>query len=1545
MSAQPLDMRGLLSGSRLVVFGGTGFLGKVFWCMLLHHYPEVEHIWLVVRQRTRADGSIRQSSEERFWAEIAGSEALEPLRKQHGAKFDDFLRQKITPIPGDVTEPFAGVPREVRDELRGKLTALVNASGVVDFNPPLDYALNVNAFGMQNLVALARDLGDLQVVHTSTCYVAGDRTGQVDEVDPRRYPFPKADQLDTSLWDPSREIAECVDLVENVRHRSGDAFRRTAFLDEARANLHKRGEPARGSALEDELDKVQRNFESTRLVKDGTERAKFWGWHNIYTYTKSIGEQILCHSGLKFTIVRPAVIESALTFPQVGWNEGINTSAPLIYLALKAPVLYPAERDTVLDVIPVDQVAIGMILSLAELLEGTHKPVYQYGSSDTNPLHMPRLVELVGLYKRRHFKHKGGNPLVNFVQRHYEPTWASASSYIDYGPTFIANKAAEAGGWLKKLGGPLKPLSRPAARGLLGVSQQLKVTARITDQFLPFMATHNYRFSCANTRAAHARLSEADKSLLPWAPDSYDWYNYILDIHCPGIERIVVPQIDERIARPKKPLRSHDHLVAFLDELAERHDLVPALLRTHEDGFTAVSYRELRERARATAARLVSVGVGRGHTVALAGANHPDWVIAYFGVLYAGAVVVPMDPASNADQARHIDRAAGLKAALLDEEAREAFAEGLSCDVLDLHDAAAPGDASGLPEVALTGDTLASVLFTSGTTGAPKGVMLTHANFTSMVASLGRIFPLRESDRLLSVLPLHHTFEFSCGLLLPLSMGCRILYLDEITGDKLSKGLKDGRITAMVGVPALWQILERRIRGQVEERGGAVKLAVDFGLELNRMLGRSAGLDVGRLLFGSVHERLGGNIRLLISGGAALPRETHALFSGLGLHLAEGYGLTEAAPVLTAAVPRPGMKYGSVGKPVPGVEVRIGNPDDAGVGEVLARGPNVMKGYYQNDRATHEVLDEDGWLHTGDLGRLDHKGRLVIMGRAKDVVVTASGENIYLDDVENALGTLEYVKELSLVGIPHARGGERLAMLAVPDDEVEGLNRSTLHARAMESIRDAVAKLPAFQRPAVLHLVDADLPRTATRKVQRKQVREIVERIEAANNRGLTRGKGLSGPVADAIAAVAGVEPGAISPETRLADQLSFDSLMLVELASALESTPGHPDIEALSRCETVADVVALAGRESDERVESEQDVREKVHIPDALAGPMKDGLGYIQREIYGKGLRTRVIGRAFIPQNRQTIVVSNHCSHLDMGLVKYALGPYGRQLVALAAKDYFFEGNKWWVAYFEQLTNLQPIDRKSGFRASFEQAVDVVGRGNIVLLFPEGTRRQDGSVGEFKPLVGKLALETGVDILPMHLEGTFDALPKGAVVPRSRNVTVRIGAPITVADMQRLTGGMRSAEAARTVARVARDAVLHLQDGRVLDPSRMGVEEALAAPEEEEGIESVFASLPGRYDPQRVAKPVSWYFALGGKDGPRYTVQVDQEACKVRPGRPTGGAADCVVKTSEAIFTRIVREAYVPSPDEFISGAIKTNEIPLLIEFSRVFNLSEVSL
>ncbi len=1503
------------------------------------------------------------------------------MREQHpGEGFEAFLREKVTPVAGDVVFPLLGLGEERVAALRGKIAAVVNVAGVVDFNPPLDEALEVNAFGVNNLVGLAKALG-APVMHTSTCFVAGYRAGLIEEVDPREVPFPRAvgetwygasierRTLERSHWAPQREIDEqCLDLVKQARHRCEDAFRQSAFLDEAKENLEGRGEPCRGRPLEDEILKVKRRFVERQLIEAGRERALFWGWTNIYTYTKSIGEQVLAASDLPFTIVRPAVIESSSTYPFPGWNEGINTSAPFLYMASKGQVQFPGDPGVHLDIIPVDMVTSGMIAALAELIEGTAPPVYHYGSSDTNGCRMDRYFELAGLYKRRQVFEGKKTKLFDVISSRFEAIGLTKKEYEQHGARRIAGALRGASTLFDAMNhGALRPLMKPVVETLAGAAKTEEKTAEIMELFMPFVAEADWIFSCANTRAAFDRMSPDERARFFWEPEKIDWRAWMWEVHLPGLEKWVYPLIEERLQKELKPLRAYESLLDVLDEMAERHVHAVALARFEREGFSRTTYRELREGALATAARLAALGVRPGDRVILAGQNHPAWPTAYFGLLYAGAVAVPVDPGLLGPQLANIVRSSGARVALWDGgvEAkggafvRVVFPDLRAIDILDFTDGAAhagkPGELSP-PVFTAKGADLASIIYTSGTTGDPKGVMLSHANFTAMLAAIAPVFPLKETDRVLSVLPLHHTFEFTCGLLLPLSRGARILYLDELNAERLAEGLARGRITGMVGVPALWQMLERRILARVKEQGPAAAMAFDWALELNRLLGKRLGINAGRVFFGSVHDALGGNARFLISGGAALPKGTAELFAGLGLPLAEGYGLTEAAPVLTVARASVKAKPGNVGPAVPGVELKIKDPDDRGVGEVLARGPNVMVGYANNADATALAIDPEGWLHTGDLGKLDDRKRLVIVGRQKDVIVSASGENVYPDDVENLLGKPDGVKELAIVGVDDGKGGERVACLAVPEgdppadlsyDALPPPSRAERHERALASLREAFQKLPRSAQPAVVHLWEADLPRTATRKVKRSEVRAVLATLVSATDAtGTSNGEGAGGsPVRHAVAAIAGKSVAEIVAGTRLKGDLGFDSLMMMELASALEAQVGTGlDAGRLAACETVDEVERLAGAGAIEVARAVEGGRADVEAPIVLPKVVQDAakrvLGTVQMGFYDRVMRPRVYGRAFIPHNRNTIVASNHASHLDMGFVKYALGSYGQDLVSLAAQDYFFDGGRLRRAWFENLTNLAPFDRKGGLRQALRQAGDVLERGRTVLIFPEGTRSPDGRIHEFKPVVGHLALVYGVDILPVHLRGTREALPKGGKIPTRREITARIGPPLTVSELKRLTQGMKFSAACRKVAELTHAAVCALRDGGVLDLSRM---ESLEAPAvvKEHPLAALFRELTTRYVAGRIAQPITYYFTLGVENEAKWTLTVSPEGCSAHVGKPAGSQADCVLKTTPEIFIKIVREAYTPSPMEFMTGQVKSNDISLLQTFQKVFDLA----
>jgi long-chain acyl-CoA synthetase len=818
-------------------------------------------------------------------------------------------------------------------------------------------------------------------------------------------------------------------------------------------------------------------------------------------------------------------------------------------------------------------------------------------------------------------------------------------------------------------------------------------------------------------------------------------------------------------------------------------------------------------------------------------------------------------------------------------------------------------------------------------------VKLTHRNFTSLVAALSSVFPLGAGDAVVSVLPLHHTFEFTCGLLLPLSRGSRIVYVGEINGDRIAEALRMSRATAMIGVPALWQRLERRILQRVETRGPLARATFDWALEINQWLAGHVGVDLGRVLFGTVHTQMGGRLRWLVSGGSALPPETQDTFAGLGLPLVQGYGLTEAAPVLTVSRPGGPAERG-VGRPVQGVEVDIRDPDANGIGEIVARGPNVMLGY-TDDSATRQAIDASGWLRTGDLGSIDRKGRVHLVGRLKDVVVLATGENVYPDEIEGRLGTVPGIAELAVVGIPMA-GGERLACLAVPaaptisqpraDDDFD---------RARAALRQAMEDLSSGHRPGIVELYGGPLPRTSTGKVKRAEVAALLSDLLARSRDGspaqVTRVRGV-------IALVRGIRAADVHAQATVQGELGFDSMMLVELHEHLERAFGPIDRERLGRCATVAEIEGLVQKAemSDPTPDSSEPSPPALLLPKPVQALGRAAVGKVQDAFYGFAMKAHVVGRANIPHNRNVIVVANHSSHLDMGLVRHALGKYGEDIVSLAAQDYFFaDGLR--RAFFENLTNLQPLDRRTSLRQAMRQAGEVVERGKTVLVFPEGTRSPNGEIQEFKAMVGSLALTHRVDILPIFLGGTHQAMGKGALLPTHRELLARIGPPLGVGDLARLTEGMAPARAAREVARMARAAVMALRDGRILDLAA-----TQAGPDEEQEHEHplvrLFAELEAKFRAGEVKQPLSYYVTLGSDDLAKWTVRVDAHGCHVRPGRPDGGQADCVLKTSPELFAKIVRESYVPSPTDFLTGLIKSNDVALLMTFQRVFQLDQAS-
>ncbi|MFZ9886425.1 MAG: AMP-binding protein [Myxococcota bacterium] len=1512
----PFPVSETLEGKKLLVIGGTGFLGKVLLSLLLKRF-DLAHIYLMVRPKTGL------TPEDRFFSELWPSPCFDPLREGRSEQeAEQWVRGKVTPIVGDVTRPRAGIDEATLERLRHEgVDAVLNVAGVVSFTPPIDEAFEVNALGVLHLVELCKELAGgasgveaaaaVPLLHTSTCYVAGHRIGEVPEEDPRLWPFPRCDRLDRSHWDPRRELDEGLQIAAQVRARLDDAQLQSHFEDTARQKLRERHQPTTGEPFQEAMRRERERYLDEKLVEVGTARAAHWGWPNTYTYTKAVGEQLLASSGIPFTIVRPAIVESSLDFPVAGWNEGINTSAPLIYMALHGQVQYPSREGHVMDFIPVDHVCAGLVLCTAALLRREHAMVHQLGTSDANPFTMHRLIELTGLAKRRYMRsRRRGNPLLNRVYALVQPHPVNPEVWERQSAPAMQRAVSTMSRALRALGKtPAAPLASSLDRSLAPVSKQLKGSEAVMRAFLPFISELNYRFRADNTRALYERCEELDRRKLAFEPHLLDWRSYLLEVHIPGLRKWVFPHLEARLfKRPRAEERFSD-LIALLDEVAEREGGRVALQRLDKQAggvsLDAVTYRSLRRRAYACAARLADIGVHPGAKVALVARNAPEWGIAFFGVLAAGASVVPLDPNLDSDElGRRIERV-GAEFALLGRSV--AAIPGATC--LDLEElCAAPSETATVtpPEVWVGPDDVAVVAYTAGTMGSAKPVLLTHKNLTAVLASVAPLFKISRRDSGLSVLPLHQTFELTCGLLLPLLRGAHVTYVDEVSADALSDAFQHAGITAMIGVPQVWEELEEKIYAELNEAGPFAEAAFQAGLVLNRTLGRALGLNLGRVLFRPVHDRLGGRIRFMLSTGGHLPRRTADTFKQLGIELRQGYGLTEAAPVMTLGDSR------GRSTPVPGVEVEVRDVTEDGVGEIVTRGDHVMLGYLGDDENTGVALGPDGWLRTGDLGRIDREGRITLVARHNEVITLRGGRRVYPRALEERIEALSVVEEAAVVGIPDGQGGERVAALVVPvalprraeesDDEWQS-RRGSQRELARRRCERALREVSDEERPKIIEVQWESLPRTSDRKVKRP---EVIARIVALQ------------------AAVTTVGSDALSPTT---------------VRPSLEKANPRRRARLLAPGQR-------APRED-----------EDLAVPSIVQTAVRGALLQGQMGFYRRGLRVTISGEQYIPHNRQTIVASNHASHLDMGLIKYALGSYGQDLTALAAKDYFFEG-KWRRAYFENFTNLRPLDRADNPREAMREASGLLDRGATILLFPEGTRTTTGEMGEFRPAVAYLALRHGVDILPIFVDGTHRAMPRGTYVPRNRNVEVRIGPPIPAAALQAAVQreGLRPSAASQKVTLVLRRAVECLRDERRFDLDA-AIAEALGSPAALNGdapvlhapvpvgagpaspLAGLFRDLEGRFCPDEVKRPVTYYFSLGQGPDTKWTVQVRKDGCTIVNGK-LDGAADCVMKTDVGMFTRIIREHYIPQVSEFLDGTVKTNDPELLTTFVQVFNL-----
>jgi long-chain acyl-CoA synthetase len=1437
----------IFKGKNIFFIGGTGFLGKVTLSMLLHNFPDVGKVYATVRARDENE------SRSRFWTTIITAEPFDPLREKYGDGFEDFIREKVVPVNGDVGNEFLGLDEEEARRIMQDTDIIINGAGNVTFNPPLESALRTNVVGSNNIIQMARMMKKPRLVHVSTCFVAGTRSGPIWENEPVVGYFPRKNELVGTTFDVNREVEDCARLSEQARQEADDAVQIAKFREAARNRFIEEGrDPDDEAELKSAIFRERKMWVRERTTELGAARAEYWGWTNIYTYSKSLAEQIIAQQDdIVKILVRPSIVESALSYPFPGWNEGFTTTAPLILIALRGQPIIPVNEKLVLDIIPVDMVS-GVILSAAmnALVDDNPPLVFQASSGDSNPNDMKRIVGLVGLYKRKYYEDKEtGNKLVNKLagmveampvkHRTYELTSAPMLNSLVKRVDSVLDKASPRWG-----GGRIGNIVSDLQKSVSDFERTTEETMGAFAMFKPFMIDNEYLYRSDNVRALMSVVKEKEKPLLPWYPEKLDWYDYWLNIHFPGIRKWVLPTLEEELKIQEKRSYTYRDLLDLFDTSTKRFATRTAMRIERNGRKEQYTFEDVRELTLRAASFLAAKGIKPADRVILFSNNMPEWGMTYFGILKAGATVIPIDPASSVDEIVNFAKkgeasAIVISPKLADENPDLAgrLAEGrvhvnvwTFDQVFEMPSEIEEAKRMALLPEKILSNSVASLIFTSGTTGTPKAVMLSHKNFTNMVSMLSSVLDMDITDGVLSVLPMHHTFEFSAGFLTPFSNGTQITYLDELSSEELSRAIENGHVTGMVGVPALWEMLHRRIKTRLRENGDWIADIAENMIEFNAWLRDNTPFNLGPIVFFPIHQGMGGKMRYLISGGSALSEKVQKDLHGLGFTVLEGYGLTESAPVLTVARPGNKLLRGSVGKPLPGIEVKIDNPDDNGIGEVLARGQNVMLGYYKNDEATEAVL-QDRWLRTGDLGKLDEDGNLFIVGRSKDVIIDSNGKNIYPDEIEELYSKSGFIKELSIVGLADEDGGEKIAALVVPDYEHDiALSRTEVNKKVEEHFREVSASIPFFKRVKVLHVTPFELPRTATRKVKRPEVVEMLETLEQRakkKTRAAVDAKGDDNTlwIRKIVATVSNRPLSDVAIEDKLAD-LGFDSLMFVELQAAVEDAGGRvlsPDnlneVQSVRELLTAVQRVDKSKRLADEPRVEEKKEEEEIVIPGVVRRVGNAIVDLAQDALYEGVLNTELDGQANVPVHTNFIVAPNHTSHLDTGLVKKALGKDAAdQTVAVAAADYWFD-TKYKRAYMNNFTTLVPIERTGSLRQSLRHVTQILNEGYNALIFPEGGRQDSGQIAEFKPIIGYLALNQKVGILPIYIWGTYEAFPKGMTIPPTTSIGAKIGAKVgrflEYDELAKMVVGVPNTEAYRLVAARVQHEIENMRDGK----------------------------------------------------------------------------------------------------------------------------------
>jgi long-chain acyl-CoA synthetase len=871
-------------------------------------------------------------------------------------------------------------------------------------------------------------------------------------------------------------------------------------------------------------------------------------------------------------------------------------------------------------------------------------------------------------------------------------------------------------------------------------------------------------------------------------------------------------------------------------ECAQRWPNNVALELQRHDHLESCTYGELQSWAQSVGRWITENNFAPGSRLAILADNHPRWVATYLGIIASGCVAVPLDTALHDDQVVRLLKDSGTSAVFVDVKhvpvTRRAVSElsvgpiltdpdrmtadtGHDPFLANLPEIFKAGPGSFKP-VAVKTDDLASLLYTSGTTADPKGVMLTHGNFLGEVDAVFNWVDIGPNDALLGVLPLFHVLALMANLLLPLVKGSRVVYLETLNTTELLKALQERNITAFAVVPQFFYLIHERIFQEIKKRGTITQKVFAAMVLLNRTL-RKVGVNAGSILFGKIHQTLGPKMRYLATGGSRFDPAIAQDFYDLGIDVMQALGLTETAAAIYVNTPDD-IVIGSCGKAMKGVEGKIVDPqpqDDGSVavGELAVRGPVVMKGYWNRPDATAAVM-KDGWFLTGDLGYFDSKGHLFLTGRKKEVIVLSNGKNVYPEEIEAHYLKSPFIKEIAVMGLEGKPGEERDRLHAVIVPNFDELKKRKI-VNAKEVIRFDIEglspQIATTKRVSSYEIWQDDLPRTTTRKIKRFEVQKRVKANQAKKlsddselpaEKPLTQDETAWLEQPDVQRGLKIVHenshsaPPNLRPTHSLELDLGLDSMQRVELLSRLEEElGGNVEESRLAEIYTIRDLIdavqqsaasgdgkpaaraAIAGWKT--ILAEDPDDPEVLEL--ARPSHFKTTFWYLVfrlAQLVSLDLfDLKVSGIEKLPKSGPYLLCSNHQSYLDPLVLGSTLSAdLFQRLFAVGTSEIFGEG---FMRRLARSLNVIVVDPDANLVSAMRAGAFGLRNGKVLILYPEGERSIDGTPRIFKKGAAILSTHLQIPIVPVAIEGFYEAWPRNKPFQGFKPLKIVFGDPI----------------------------------------------------------------------------------------------------------------------------------------------------------------------